>query len=506
MKTILAGVIAAAICTGALAAPLSLPTGPFLDAGRHENSRNGAVNTLSADGHYAVYDIDHAYSMADGTTVAVSDIVVYDKILGTTTQITWGNRDSYGATISADGRYIAFVSESMDFSLRNKSVSVPDVGAVTNPGPHVYLADLRTDLGHVVTPTTYQMVDTSVLDQSLGCRAVVPTSTACTGGDAPATDAAISGDGSYVAFSSSALNLDADLSPAADDLSRIYLWQRSSRTSQDATAWADGNSDSPSLSYDASKVAFASTATNLVTPIGTTVGGNIFVWNRTVGTTRLASATGTTLGNGPSWSPAINADGTWIAYTTLSDNLDSHDNNGRPDVYAYEIASGRSYAVSVTRLLGKCKDGATELTGGWKPICVDTVFPPEGGTEPSISADGRYIAFMSESPLINQTDDKPGCDSVDHNDRMDIYVADMANGGEVTLQTMLHDSTGKLWATPNGESRYPSISANGRVISFETSNSAFYLPDFETIADPLYTGDGAPKVLLVDGLQRRSCP
>jgi hypothetical protein len=54
------------------------------------------------------------------------------------------------------------------------------------------------------------------------------------------------------------------------------------------------------------------------------------------------------------------------------------------------------------------------------------------------------FAFMSASPLINQNSDVLTCDAVDSNDRLDVYVADMAMGGEVTLQTMLRDSTGKL--------------------------------------------------------------
>ncbi|HEX6833598.1 MAG TPA: hypothetical protein VF132_08690 [Rudaea sp.] len=501
---LLATIVGALSASHALADPVWLPTGPFVDTTLHDGSRNGATNTLSANGRYAVYDADHSYSKPDGTHVAVRDIMVFDSASGTVAQITWGNRDSYGATISADGRYVIFLSDASDFSGRNKSITVSDVGVVTNPGAHVYLADLRTDLGHITTPTTYEMIDTSVLDAAAGCRASVPLSAACTGGDGTVSSATISGDGSYVAYTSSSLNLDADLAAGAQTLDRIYIWQKVSKANRGVTMLADGNSDSPSLNVDGSKLAFVSTASNLVSPAAAAIGGNVFLWDRIAGTMRIVSANGTTTGDGPSWSPTISANGAWIAYTTLSDNLDSRDNNGQPDVYAYEVASQKSFAVSVTRLLGTCKDGATEMSGGWKPICVDAVFSPSGGSEPSISGDGRSIAFMSASPLINQIDDKPGCDAIDHNGRLDIYVADMANGGEVTLQSMLEDATGKLWPTPAGESRYPTISADGHAISFESSNAAFYINDFESIAD--YAGDGAPKVFLLEGLQRRSCP
>lgn len=105
----------------------------------------------------------------------------------------------------------------------------------------------------------------------------------------------------------------------------------------------------------------------------------------------------------------------------------------------------------------KCRDGWEQLGPGWDPICLDTVFSETGGTEPSISADGRYIAFTSASPLINQVADTLMCDPFDENDRLDVYVADMMTGGEVLLQTMLRDSTGKLWATPMEKAVIPQI-------------------------------------------------
>jgi Tol biopolymer transport system component len=229
------------------------------------------------------------------------------------------------------------------------------------------------------------------------------------------------------------------------------------------------------------------------------------LWDRRSELFELVSANGAVAANAPSWSPAISADGKWVAYSTIADNLDKNDTNAQPDVYTFEVASGKSYAVSALRMLNGCHDGADQL-GSWGSICLSDAFSSTGGSEPSISGDGRFIAFMSASPLINQIGDSVRCDTVDRNDRLDIYVADMANGGEITLQSMLRDETGKLWATPNGESRFPSISSDGKTISFETSNAAFFHADFEKIAGPLYYGDGAAKVLLLDGLQRRPCP
>ena len=488
------------------AASTVLPTGPFIDTMLHDGSRNGAVGTLSGDGRYAVYDVDNSYLASDGSNIAVRDLVVFDKQNGSITQITFGDADSYGATISGDGRYVAFVSEAIDFSSRNKSINVSDVGFITNPGPHVYLADLRTDLGHITVPTTYTMIDTSSMDARADCRAAFPVNAACSGGDGPATEPFISQDGSTVAYASAALNVEGNLT-GADAFNRIYLWDRASKTNVNITSWFNGPSESPTLSADGARLAFESTASNVTTlvPSEEVPGGNVFLWRSDTGLFDLVSANGSTAADAPSWSPAISANGQWIAYTTLADNLDVNDTNQQPDVYTFNIATAKSYAASVTRLLGECHDHFDEL-GSWKPICLSATFSATGGSEPSISGDGRFIAFMSASPMINQTGDVPTCDAVDRNDRLDIYVADMANGGEVTLQTMLRDDTGKLWATPSGESRFPSISSDGSTISFETSTAAFYLADFEKIADPLYTGDGAPKVLLLNGLQRRPCP
>jgi Tol biopolymer transport system component len=485
---------------------ISLPTGPFVDPQLYDGARSGAVNTLSADGRYAVYDVDDSYVSSDGTNVALRDVVVYDKVLDRVTRITFGDSDSYGGTISGDGRYLAFVSAATDLTARNKAIPVPDIGFITNSGPHVFVADLRTDLGHVSVPTAYTMVDTSYLDEVADCRAKSPVTMACSGGDGPAVQAVISQDGSTVAYVSYALNIDPDLHEA-DSLSRIYLWDRATKSSRDITPWFNGNSNSPTLNFDGSLLAFVSTASDIISatvPAPDVQGGNIFVWSRTSGKFDLVSRNGDLPANAPSWSPNISSDGKWIAYTTRASNLDANDTNQRPDVYSFNVPTGKSYAVSGMRLLGDCHDGMVQI-GSWKPMCLSNAFSEEGASESSISSDGRYIAFMSASPLINQVGDTDSCDAVDTNNRLDVYVADMANGGELMLQTMLRDSTGKLWPTPAGESRFPSISADATTISFETSNSAFYIKDFQRIADPPYTGDGAPKVFLVNGIQRRPC-
>jgi Tol biopolymer transport system component len=451
-KVISTLVLGALVSANAFAGSISLPTGPFIDTTLHDGARNGAVGTLSTDGRYAVYDIDNSYTGADGTNIAVRDVVVFDKQLGSLTQITFGNNDSYSATISGDGRYVAFLSEASDFSSRNKSISVADIGFITNPGPHVYVADIRTDLGHALMPSTYTMVDTSALDALADCRAAFPANPACSGGDGPANGPFISQDGSTVAYTSSALNIDGNVH-GTDASDKIYVWDRISKVNTSVTPWFNGRSDSPTLSADASRLAFVSTATDVATAVrGIDVaGGNVLLWHRDSGLFDLVSANDSVAADAPSWSPAISADGRWVAFTTMADNLDANDTNAQPDVYTFDIATGKSYAVSVTRTLGGvCHDGSDQL-GTWKPICLSTAFAPTGGSEPSISGDGRFVAFMSASPLINQIGDSGSCDAVDYNNRLDIYVADMANGGEVTLQTMLRDSTGKLWATPNGE-------------------------------------------------------
>lgn len=183
---------------------------------------------------------------------------------------------------------------------------------------------------------------------------------------------AISGDGRWVAFQSDATNLvPGDTNRATD----IFVRDLASGTTERlCDVQPNGPSSHPAISGDGSVVAFSSAATNLVS--GDTNGRlDIFVCDRTQGTLEVVSvASDGQLGNGDSILPAISADGRFVAFKSLADNLVPDDRNGVVDVFVFDRQTRTIERVSVNRAGGNADDFS---------------FPP------AISADGRFVAFGS---------------------------------------------------------------------------------------------------------------
>ena len=143
----------------------------------------------------------------------------------------------------------------------------------------------------------------------------------------------ISSDGRYVAFSSSASNLvPGDTNGSEDVFVRDRKLGTTRRVSVSSTE-AQGNGDSwaPAISSDGRYVAFSSSASNLV-PGDTNGSYDVFVRDRKLGTTRRVSVSSTeTQGNGDTWAPAISSEaGT---SPSIHSNLVPGDTNDSHDVF-----------------------------------------------------------------------------------------------------------------------------------------------------------------------------
>ena len=196
---------------------------------------------------------------------------------------------------------------------------------------------------------------------------------------------------------------------------------------------ADSDSDWPSISADGQLVAFFSRASNLVA--GDTNGrDDVFVRDRATGTTeRVSVDSAGNEGNGFSFFAAISADGRFVAFWSDSSNLVAGDTNGTYDVFVHDRVTGATERVSV--------DSAGHESNG-------LVF---FNAPPSVSADGRFVAFESDaSDLVAN----------DANGAIDIFVRDRANGTTERVSVDPSGGDGDAWSFE------PWLSADGSLVAF----------------------------------------
>ena len=191
-----------------------------------------------------------------------------------------------------------------------------------------------------------------------------------------------------MAFVSLASNLvPGDNNGVAD----IFVSDRKSGVVQRLSLRSDGEqgngwSYQPAISADGRLVAFTSLSSNLGEPgLSAKPAGirqaNVFLHNLDSGKTELVSRAGDGQpGNGWSDWPSLSADGRYIAFVSLADNLEKPgaagraDDNGAADVFVFDRQTGSIQRISAAQ------DGSP--ANGWS-------------LRPAISANGRYVAFLS---------------------------------------------------------------------------------------------------------------
>ncbi len=256
-----------------------------------------------------------------------------------------GNSNSYshgGTLLSADGRFVTFYSYANNL-----------VAGDTNDRYDIFVHDRQTD-------TTER----------------VSVATGGTQGNSDSYEASISADGRFVTFWSHASNLVAGDSNGSPD---IFVHDRQTDTTERvsvATGGTQGNSESyeASISADGRFVTFRSLASNLVA--GDNNGAyDIFVHDRQTDTTeRVSIATGGAQGNDGSVDPSISADGRFVTFYSYASNLVAGDSNGIIDIFVHDRQAGTTQRISVS------DDGVQGNTNSFVP---------------SISADGKHVAFFS---------------------------------------------------------------------------------------------------------------
>ena len=389
---------------------------------------------LSDNGRYLVFDSDGKRILpGEDRTVDVRDIYLYDRTAKSIERITSGpngapaNIPDAGAscanpcgsqrpTISADGRWIAFWSSADNL-----------VAGDTNDVPDAFLHDRQTK-----TTTLISRAPNGALADDESRRPVV------------------SRDGAFVVFESAASNLVAAptvgcglLTPCqggdknnADD---VFLYSNPATGGDGkvtlvsaAAGGASGNgaSNRPSLSGNGRKVAYQSEATNLAS--GATSGTNVLVRDANGATTFAAKGS----------SPSISANGVWVAFDT-KDAFGGNDSGGDTDIYVKNLDTG------VVEQASKRTDGNQASSSG-KVV----------GADSTISADGRFVAFWSDSANLvdndtngNQNCKQPPC--------ADVFVRDMV-AKTTTRITATNGTQG------DNDSYSPALSMDGRIVAFDS--------------------------------------
>lgn len=334
-----------------------------------------------------------------------------------------GNHDSQNASVSPDGTKVAFQSDASDL-----------VADDTNGATDVFVRDLTT-----------------------GTTTLVSASSAGTGsGSGPSAEPQFSPDGSKVLFTSRAGDLVAG-QECRGDSSNLFVWDLAAGTTSLVAEDADGEcpgdwSGEAVFSADGTRVAFTTEATGFGGPSGPTdfnFKADVVVADLATGTTTVVSvnAAGDSTGNNASTEPAINADGTAVAFTSGASDLGPADEGFSPDVYLRDLTTG------TTALISSRPDGHASRS--------------DSSRSPAISPDGSKVAFASNATDLGPTDTND-CPDISSSLRScsDIYLRDVA-AGETTLVSVNAAGTDSA-----NYSISPAFSPDGTKLLFES-----YAPD-----------------------------
>jgi Tol biopolymer transport system component len=322
--------------------------------------------SVSADGRFVAFTSDATNLVPGDTNQCFNglldetyfpgdcpDVFVRDRLTGVTERVSVGsngqegNDRSYVPVISADGRYVFFISRASNFYPGDGPASGELFMRDRQTGTTARILTSAARGGYTITPdaryiaylgTDFAGYAVFVYDRQTGTNELVSVPLPGKRLDGQSTSPAISDDGRYVAFSSYATNLvPGDTNRKAD----VFVRDRVARTTERVSVsslGAQGNGDSHSsplpnsvaISADARFVGFSSSASNLVPGDTNTCASytspgqcpDIFVRDRQEGTTRRVSVnSGGGQATDVSFRPLMSSDGTVITFLSLATNL-----------------------------------------------------------------------------------------------------------------------------------------------------------------------------------------
>jgi Tol biopolymer transport system component len=500
--------------------------------------------SLDADGSLVAFH-SSATNLVAGDTNNVSDVFRFDRVLGTTRRISLAENqaqataDSGGAALSDDGRFVVFASGSpLVFRDANAVFDVYRFDTANGEVSRVSTSDSGGG-GTAASVMATISGDGRIVAFASDAVALVPGDTnarrdvfvhdmafyrterlSILGPDQPnghSTAPSLSDDGLLVAFESAASNLSAN---DGNGVSDVFVRSRATGALYQISrgiggADANGISVTPVISGSGRYVAFASDATNLV-PGDTNGVADVFVFDReTTQTTRVSVSSSGVQANGACLAPSIDARGRFVTFESSASTLVAGDLGSQRDVFVHDRQTGTTRRVSIGqgRPEADGNSGDPEISGNGRFVVftsdaanlvdgdtngVSDVFVAHLETgvvervslsssglqgarsnlEGAISDDGRYVAFTTFSSGLAAGDTTTTADVVvrDRVGRTTALASIMPGGPQADL-----------------ESRRPAIAGDGRFVYFQSSATNLVAGDNNSSVDVFrhdrYTGE-----------------
>lgn len=423
--------------------PTALVSMNRLNTGSGNNAALTLHNALSvsANGRYVAF-------VSDATDLAVndnnngSDVFVRDRLSGQTILVSvnaagtgTANQRSTAPTITSDGRFVVFISPASDLVTDDAASLIHE---------DVYIRDLQLGVTKLVSRNfagTARGNGTSGFFDPLG----------------------ISDDGRYVVFTSTSTDLTA--TPDNNNQQDVFVRDTQTNTTklisinQSGTGTGNNVSNLAVITPDGRFVAFTSQARDLI-PLDIGFRRQVFVRDLQTNTTKLVTRNrlGTAGGNGDvdpgvERNLAISDDGRFIAYTSDASDMVANDTGSTRDLFVTDTQ------LETTSLVNINKDG----------------LPPTSGTSGrfAMTPDGRHIAFISGADnLVNN----------DTNQQQDVFVRDLQTNTTTLISV---NQSGNAAGTIGSIDSFfinffakLSISNDGRYVSFAISaNNLTATPD-----------------------------
>ena len=417
--------------------------------GVNEDPWGNSYRSISGDGSKVVFSSTATDVIAGMTTTGYSNIFLYDIATASTTLITKGSSGtggssaSYNPSISADGTKIVFFSWATDliagtttdaasniflYDVPSATTTLITTGSsgiggnlpsqnpkISSDGTRIVFESYANDL--IPGETANGAINIFLYDIATATTTFVTKGSSGIGGNRDAEVPSISGDGSRITFLSEATDLVAGMT--TNDERNIFLYDTASATTTLVTKGSsgiggDGFSFAGAISTDGNRIAFLSTATDLIAGMTTSSLSNVYLYDAANDTitlvTKGSSGTG---GMGTSLEASISGDGSKVVFCSYAfDLVEGMGINVFFNIFSYDVKRATTILVTL---------GATGNGADWESF------------DPSVSDNGTKVVFTSRA-----TDLIPG---MTPNDRYQIYLATLTTYADVTFDPDNEEAT-----------------------------------------------------------------